>query len=303
MASGFDLAGKASARSGTLATGKRSAGQSYLSATMAGCRPLTSSEQRNLRRALRRFSPRDRALVTTQLLTGFRISEVLSLTVGSVFRNGQLVSKIGIQPHKMKGGYGVTRWVPVLPTLAKALEQQLGWLRQRYELTPDLPLFLSRQDNPDGTARSVNRESARQIIRRAFAAAGIEDDGRLGTHVLRKTFAKQVYEASGKDLMVLKKALNHSSVSVTQRYLDVSESSVMAAIAKCDRGRRKAPVGASATPSALPASLPVPAPAVTVPEPRAATKPVAPLPVAAPAPASAMPAPAGQLDFFSDLAA
>ncbi len=270
---------------------------------MAGCRPLTSSEQRNLRRALRRFSPRDRALVTTQLLTGFRISEVLSLTVGSVLKNGQLVSKIGIQPHHMKGGYGCTRWVPMLPSLAKALEQQLGWLRKRYELTPDLPLFLSRQDNPDGTARSVNRESARQIIHRAFRLAGIEDDGRLGTHALRKSFAKKVYEASGKDLMVLKKALNHSSVSVTQRYLEVVEEDVMKAIAKCDRGRRKAPVGDSAKPAALPSPLPVPEPAVTVPEPRAATKPVAPLPVIASVPAPVTPDPAGQLDFFSCLAA
>jgi integrase len=270
---------------------------------MAGCRPLTNYEIRSLRRALRRFSPRDRALVTTQLLTGFRISEVLSLTVGSVFRNGQLVSKIGVAPRDMKGGYGTTRWVPMLPSLARALEEQLGWLRKRYELTPDLPLFLSRQDNPDGTARSVNRESARQIIHRAFRLAGIEDDGRLGTHTLRKSFALNVYEASGKDLMVLKKALNHSSVSVTQRYLDVSEASVLAAIAKCDRSRRKAPVGASAKPTTLPSPLPVPEPAVTVPEPRAATKPVAPLPVIVPVPTPATPAPTGQLDFFSDLAA
>ena len=268
---------------------------------MAGCRPLSSSEQRNLRRALRKASPRDRALVTTQLLTGFRISEVLSLTVGSVFKNGQLVSKIGIAPRNMKGGYGVTRWVPVLPTLARALEEQLAWLRKRYELTPDLPLFLSRQDNPDGTARSVNRESARQIIRQTFAAAGIEDDGRLGTHALRKTFAKQVYEASGKDLMVLKKALNHSSVSVTQRYLEVVEDDVMKAIAKCDRGHRKAHVTASTKPTVLPSPLPASAPAKTVTQPQAATLPVAPLAIVAtvlPAPA-----PAGQLDFFSCLAA
>lgn len=272
---------------------------------MAGCRPLSSSEQRSLRRALRKASPRDRALVTTQLLTGFRISEVLSLTVGSVFKNGQLVSKIGIAPRNMKGGYGVTRWVPVLPTLARALEEQLAWLRQRYELTPDLPLFLSRQDNPDGTARPVNRESARQIIRRAFAAAGIEDDGRLGTHALRKSFAKQVYEASGKDLMVLKKALNHSSVSVTQRYLEVVEEDVMKAIAKCDRSRRKVHGSAPTKPCAQPAPRPAPVPANMVAQPRAATIPATPPPaVAAALPSSApAPAPVGQLDFFGCLAA
>ena len=41
--------------------------------------------------------------------------------------------------------------------------------------------------------------------------------------------------------MILKAALNHSDISVTQKYLEVDEDEVMAAIAKCDfsRGTRK----------------------------------------------------------------
>ena len=83
------------------------------------------------------------------------------------------------------------------------------------------------------------------IIMDAFARAGVQNDGRLGTHTLRKTFARRVYEYSGKDLMVLKAALGHSDVSVTQHYLDADEDAVAAAIALCDftRGPRKpAPV-------------------------------------------------------------
>ena len=92
------------------------------------------------------------------------------------------------------------------------------------------------------------------IIKAAFAAAGIENDGRLGTHTLRKTFARSVYKNSGNDLMVLKGALNHSDVSVTQKYLDVGEDAVAAAIARCDftRGPRKV--------RALPLPQPTPAP-------------------------------------------
>ncbi len=231
-------------------------------AGMAGRRPLTHEEERNLLTVVRGLNPRDRALVTTQWFTGFRISEVLSLTVGSVLRNGKLVPKIGVAPRNLKGGYGRTRWVPVLPELGRALESYLAHLRRRFVLTPDLPLFLSRQDNPDGTARAINRESARTVIRGAFAKAGIEDDGRLGTHSLRKTFAKNVYAHSGRDLMILRAALGHSSVAVSQKYLEVDEDEVMRAIAKCDftRRRKKHPanarIGVAPAEAAVAASAP-----------------------------------------------
>jgi integrase/recombinase XerD len=214
---------------------------------MAGRRPLTHDEERRLLRVVRNLKPRDRAMVTAQWFTGFRISEVLSLTVASVWRNDQLVPNIGITPRHLKGHDGRTRWVPVLPELSGALHRHLAHLRRKYALTPDLPLFLSRKGNPDSTVRAITREAARQVIRGAFAGAGIEDDGRLGTHTLRKTFARSVYQHSGNDLMVLKSALGHSDVAVTQKYLEVDENRVAAAIAKVDftrKPRKAAPVTA-----------------------------------------------------------
>lgn len=98
---------------------------------MAGRRSLTQEEERRLLRAVRAMEPRDRALGTAQWMMGFRISEVLSWTVGTVMRNGTLVSKIGLPPRKMKGGYGKTRWVPLLPELHRALESYVGWLQRR----------------------------------------------------------------------------------------------------------------------------------------------------------------------------
>jgi integrase len=208
---------------------------------MAGRRSLTQEEERRLRRAVRAMKPRDRALVTAQWMTGFRISEVLSWTVGTVLRNGALVSKIGLPPRKMKGGYGKTRWVPLLPELHRALESYLNWLERRLILSPDLPLFLSRECDAEGNARALSSDMARHIIKDAFARAMIEDDGRLGTHTLRKTWARKVYEASGHDILVVSAGLNHSSVAITQRYLEPDEEEVMAAMRRCDftRGPRK----------------------------------------------------------------
>ncbi|MDI1248752.1 MAG: tyrosine-type recombinase/integrase [Lacunisphaera sp.] len=227
---------------------------------MAGRRPLTPIEERLLLKITRRLRPRDRALVTAQWLTGFRISEILSLRVGGVLRNGTLVEKIGIAPRNMKGGYGRTRWVPVLPELQRALESYLGWLRRRVILHPDQPLFISRVGRADGSAKPIGRERARLIIQRAFASAGILDDGRLGTHSLRKTWAKHVYKNSGNCLMTLKAALNHSDVAVTQAYLSVEEDDVMKAIRGCDFTRKprvRAPkVAVLAPPAAEPSLAP-----------------------------------------------
>ncbi len=205
---------------------------------MAGRRPLTPLEERMLLSVVRELPPRDRCLITAQWFTGFRISEILSLTVGSVLRNGEIVSKIGIAPRNMKGGYGRTRWIPVLPELHRALFSYLGSLRQRFELRPDMPLFISREGDESGNLRPLTRESARRIMHEAFAAAGIENDGRLGTHTLRKTWARKVYHNSGNDIMILKAALNHSDVAVTQKYLEADEEDVMAAISKCDFTRK-----------------------------------------------------------------
>jgi integrase len=112
---------------------------------MAGRRALTRAEERQLLRVVRKLKPRDRALVTTQWFTGFRIHEVLSLRFGDVVRNGELVTSVGIAPRHLKGHYGRTRWVPVLPELRRALLDHLRWLRRCYEVKPTLPLFRSRQ--------------------------------------------------------------------------------------------------------------------------------------------------------------
>lgn len=201
---------------------------------MAGRRPLSYSEERQLLRVVRELCPRDRALVTAQWMTGFRISEILSLTVGSVLRDDMVVDKVGVAPRHLKGKRGTTRWVPVLPELRRALESWIGHMRRRWVLTPDLPLFLSRENHTDGTTRALSRHTSRRIMHAAFARAGIANDGRLGTHTLRKTWARNVYRNSGNDIMVLRAALHHSDVSITQKHLKADETAVEAAIRGCD---------------------------------------------------------------------
>jgi len=145
----------------------------------------------------------------------------------------------------------------MLPELQRAFDCHLRSLRRSFDLSPSLPLFPSRQHSQG--IRAITRVQAHSIIKSAFAAAGIENDGRLGTHTLRETFARSVYKNSGNDQMVLKAALNHSSVAVTKRYLDVGEDAVVSAIARCDFTRR--PRQGRAVPPPRPAALPATIPA------------------------------------------
>ncbi len=120
-------------------------------------------------------------MITTQWLTGFRIGEVLSLTLGDVLRHGRIVPKIGIGPRHLKGHYGRTRWIPVLPELGRALRAHLDALPGQYSGNPGHPLFPSRQRDTGGRVRPLGRSQAHDIIKKIFSVARIEDDGRLGT--------------------------------------------------------------------------------------------------------------------------
>lgn len=204
---------------------------------MAGCRPLTRPEERRLLSVVRRLPPRDRALITTQWFSALRISATIGLTVGQVWRHNALVAEIAIPPRNLKGKRGRTQRIAVTRELARALTHQLWWLRLKYKLTPELPLFPSRQAGPDGGVRPLTRIQAHTIIKHAFARAGILDDGRLGSHCLRKTAAAKAW-AHCKDPLVLRDLLGHADLRTSQLYLDSNESAVRAALLAGDFTRR-----------------------------------------------------------------
>ncbi len=156
------------------------------SPALAGSRSLTSTEERSLIRGLRRLSARDRALITTQAFTGFRISEVLSLTIGQMFRNGRIVEKLGVRPKHLKGHYGNTRWVPIGPELRRALETYLTRRARKEELNSMAPLFLSREHGEGGVAKALSRSGGEKILRRVLRSVSECDGQRLSSHSPRK---------------------------------------------------------------------------------------------------------------------
>ena len=188
----------------------------------------------------RRLPPRERALIASGLFLGFRIGELLSLSIGQVWRDGAVLPTVGIPPRHRKGHYGSVHWVPVGPELRRAFEALVRARRmgQGGTLDPREPLFLSRTRGAGGRLRAIGRKQAYRLMMRIFARAKVVNDGRLGCHATRKSYARMVYDRSGHDLLVLRDALGHASASTSEKYLEVNREDVMAAVLQCDWTRR-----------------------------------------------------------------
>jgi len=152
-----------------------------------------------------------------------RISDLLALTFddvkGNVLRlNEQKTARKakGDQPAKS----GKAKTIEINDVARSIIEKR----RQAYP--DDVFLFQSKSNRVKGAAKPVTREA----VSRAFKAAGEEvcgDSRNVGTHSARKTRARIIYEDT-KDIALVSKMLNHSSIRVTETYLDIRQDDVNA---------------------------------------------------------------------------
>lgn len=191
---------------------------------MKGCSPLSTDEiTRTLEALDGAYADRDRALFLLGLRTGLRISELLSIRVGQVWSQDQVLSRVYVERRAIKGKRE-GRSLPLHPEAAQALRL---WLEKRIRhessLDSNAPLFSSRKGNSELTRQAVGR-----ILRQALSRAGVT--GRKGTHVCRKTFAAKMYQTLGHDLLRTSRALGHRSILTTISYLSFNQNEIDAAI-------------------------------------------------------------------------
>jgi len=87
------------------------------------------------------------------------------------------------------------------------------------ELAPESGyLFPSRKSDENGEVKPITSTQAHRIIKDAAKRAGIEYN--VGSHTMRKTFAKFAYD-NGTDLALLMRILNHASQAETLRYIGI----------------------------------------------------------------------------------
>jgi site-specific recombinase XerD len=147
---------------------------------------------------------REGALVATLLLCGFRISEALGIRPGDITQRGRwVVVKIQRKGKDAK----------------KEFQIDDDWLSARL-------LKLRTQTDPDVSVYGdIDRFAAYRIVAEVGRAAGLETPPH--PHLLRHTFCAQLLR-SGMYVRTVQKLAGHSSIEITQRYLDAVRRETLA---------------------------------------------------------------------------
>ena len=150
---------------------------------------------------------RDVALFTLLYGCGLRISEALSLTRAQAPAGDALL---------VTGKGGKQRMVPVLPVIRDALATYVGTCP--YRLPPDGPLFRGAKGG------ALNPAVVQRTMRAMRGWLGLPDTAT--PHALRHSFATHLL-SSGGDLRAIQELLGHASLSTTQRYTEVADSTLL----------------------------------------------------------------------------
>ena len=187
---------------------------------MKGCRPLDEEEVEAVLAAFDGpYAARDRALFLLGVKSGFRISELLSLRLLDVMRAGRLLDRVGVARKNMKKKVE-GRSVLLHAQAKEALQVWIEQLRANGYMTSDTFVFQSRK----GRNAAMSRVQAYRVLQEAYERAGVA--GNTGTHSMRKTFANNVHEKLGRDLLKTQKALGHKNINSTVSYLSFKQEEI-----------------------------------------------------------------------------
>lgn len=214
-------------------------------------RPLTDEQLKKLtERGFEgdRLSLRNRLLVIFQCHLGFRISEVLSFKMKEVFEfdpvSGKIrrvLDRIVLEKSKRKGGRkGRDDKRSSVETQTQITDHILKRELMEYATEGYHSLFKTDPLPDDALFRTltdrhfpITADHASKIIRNGHSRIGTDNVGKrvFTSHSHRKTAAKKIYEASGKDLLATQKYLGHKALTSTQCYLRFMKQEEVDAIA------------------------------------------------------------------------
>ena len=143
--------------------------------------------------------------------TGLRISDLVQLKVKDV-RGREDFSVV-------EGKTDKERQIHLKRNVSQVITQQL---RDR---DPEEFVLQSRQpDMATGQRRGISRQRAYEIVKTIAREAGYEHH--VGCHTMRKTYAWSMYDASGENLTLVQKTLNHSSQAMTMHYIGLDQREI-----------------------------------------------------------------------------
>ena len=160
---------------------------------------------------LKSKNERDYILFLTGICTGYRAGDLVELKVRDVRKSLErgsfeiLENKKARNPNTKKTNM-IPRPAEIQKPLAKLLKEYIK-NKKDYEY-----MFTSR--------KGINKHITVSCLGRILRDAGnyFELD-HISTHSMRKTYGYSIYQNSGHNLFLVKKALGHSNIEDTERYI------------------------------------------------------------------------------------
>ena len=149
-------------------------------------------------------NPRVAAIIQIEKTTGIRLGDVLQLRLTSFVKSG---NKYYFNIKEQKTGKARCFLVPA------CIIKFLRTYAEENHIADDELLFPI-------TSRAVSK-----TIKKACDVLG-DDFRNVSSHSARKTFGTNAYEASGHDLELVRRLLQHSSAATTARYLNISDEKI-----------------------------------------------------------------------------
>ena len=178
---------------------------------MAQAKTLTQAELDQVLRyaSTKKYPERNRALILTSFLTGMRVAEIASLTMGDLLNlDGSVKNEIRLSAQQTKGGH--PRTVFISSKLKMELE---SYLKTRHIKSPDIPFFHT------GNRLRFSANGLCVWFYWLYRDAGISG---ASSHSGRRNFITTLAN-KGISVRVLASLAGHRSIAVTQKYIDVND--------------------------------------------------------------------------------
>ena len=190
---------------------------------MKGCRPLTESEVESVLASFQnKHAKRDRCLFLLGIKSGFRISELLSLMVSSVWQFDAVVERVTVERNRMKRKRE-GRTVLLHPHAQQAIAELVQELKLKPTFGPKTYLFQSQK----GPNKPLSRIGAWLMLKKIFRKNRFQ--GKCATHTMRKVFCGRIFEKLRNPYKAMQ-ATGHRSMSSLMAYLSFDQDEVDRAI-------------------------------------------------------------------------
>ena len=165
--------------------------------------------------AKRTYAHRDRAMFMLSLLSGMRVGEIAALKVMDAYEaDGTVRDHIRLSAKQTKGGEART----VL--LNAQAQEELRLYARTLARKGNQPLFVSKW------GKRMSSNSMVQVFGRFYRAAGLTN---ASSHSGRRSFITNLAN-KGVSVRVIAAISGHKSISTTQRYIEVGEHQLRAAV-------------------------------------------------------------------------